>query len=339
MQNLSKNRILSVAPMMDWTDRHCRYFHRLLAPSARLYTEMVTTGAVLHGDRERLLGFSAKEHPVALQLGGSDPGALAECASIAEALGYDEINLNVGCPSDRVQSGRFGACLMKEPELVARCVEAMRTAVGIPVTVKTRLGVDDLDSYEYLLSFVTDVMGGGCDTFIVHARKAWLSGLSPKQNREIPPLHYDRVYRLAQDLPELTVVINGGVEGVADSTEHLRHVDGVMMGRAAYQRPYQLAEVQAALSGAQPVSREGVALAMREYIEEHIHNGGHVRHVVRHMLGLYHGQPRGRVWRRILGEQCTRKDAGIEVLDAAMEAVLGRPLDKCASFPMRAVMQ
>ena len=306
---------------MDWTDRHCRYFHRLLAPSARLYTEMLTTGAVLRGDRDYLLGFHPAEHPIALQLGGSDPDDLARAAQIGADYGYDEINLNVGCPSDRVQSGRFGACLMKEPELVARCVVAMRDAVTIPVTVKTRLGVDELDSYDYLRAFIDSVASAGCDTFVLHARKAWLSGLSPKENREIPPLHYDRVYRLKSELPHLNVILNGGVDGIDAVRTHLQHVDGVMMGRTAYQRPYELAIADAALSEASPPSREAVVKQLRPYAVEHLARGGKIRHVVRHILGLYHGRPRGRVWRRILGEKCTQPDAGIEVLDEALAAV------------------
>lgn len=312
---------IAVAPMMDWTDRHCRYFHRLLAPRARLYTEMVTTGAVLHGDRARLLRFHRAEHPVALQLGGCDPVALAECASIGEAYGYDEINLNVGCPSDRVQSGRFGACLMREPETVARGVRAMSDAVSVPVTVKTRLGVDDLDSDAHLHRFVGEVASAGCDTFIVHARKAWLSGLSPKQNREVPPLEYDRVYRLKEAFPDRTIVLNGGIPDTDAALRHLQRVDGVMLGRTAYQRPYELARLHATLAGAPAPTREWVVREMRDYLASHLAQGGRARHVVRHMLGLYHGQPRARRWRRVLGEGASRADAGVALLQEALAAV------------------
>jgi tRNA-dihydrouridine synthase A len=238
------NRLLSVAPMMDWTDRHCRYFHRLLAPSALLYTEMVTTGAIIHGDVDRHLAYNPEEHPVALQLGGSEPADLANCARIAEKYGYDEINLNVGCPSDRVQRGSFGACLMLEPILVRDCMSAMLDAVDIPVTIKTRLGVDDHESYQFMADFVGTVAESGCTVFIMHARKAFLEGLSPKQNRDVPPLHYDWVYRLKKESPDLEVVINGGINSIADVQSHLDHVDGVMLGRAAYQSPWILTECQ-----------------------------------------------------------------------------------------------
>ncbi|ANB18787.1 tRNA-dihydrouridine synthase [Dokdonella koreensis DS-123] len=306
--------------MMDWTDRHCRYFHRLLSPHALLYTEMVTAPAVIHGDRARLLGFDAAEHPVALQLGGSVPSELAEAARIGADLGYDEINLNVGCPSDRVQSGRFGACLMREPELVADCYAAMQAAVAVPVTIKCRIGVDDQDAEADLSRFVETVHAAGCTVFIVHARKAWLQGLSPKENRDIPPLDYDRVYRLKREFPALSVVINGGVSSVADVQVHWAEVDGVMLGRTAYHEPYRLAEIEAALWGTRLPERDAVVAAMRPYVEAHLASGGRLQHVSRHLLGLYQGLPGGRAWRRTLSERAHRADAGFEVLVEALEA-------------------
>ncbi|MEE4304056.1 MAG: tRNA dihydrouridine(20/20a) synthase DusA [Wenzhouxiangella sp.] len=309
---------LSVAPMMDWTDRHCRYFHRLLAPRALLYTEMVTTGAVIHGDRERLLGFDPAEHPVALQLGGSDPEELAQAARIGAGFGYDEINLNVGCPSDRVQKGRFGACLMKEPELVRDCLAAMREAVDLPVTVKTRIGVDDLDGEAFLRDFVDTVVESGIDTVIVHARKAWLSGLSPKENREIPPLFHDRVHALKARHPERTIVINGGITELEAALGHLEHVDGVMLGRAAYQNPWILAELSRSLGWPAAESREAVVEAMVGYARRHIDAGGRLNHVARHMLGLFHGQPGARHWRRHLSQNMHLDGAEPELLSEAM---------------------
>ncbi|WP_409420846.1 tRNA dihydrouridine(20/20a) synthase DusA [Pseudaeromonas sp. ZJS20] len=312
----------SVAPMLDWTDRHCRYFHRLMSRQALLYTEMVTTGAILQGKGD-YLGYDAAEHPLALQLGGSDPQALAACAKLAEARGYDEVNLNVGCPSDRVQNGRFGACLMGEAELVARCVAAMRAVVSIPVTVKTRIGIDDQDSYEFLCQFIETVAAAGCESFIVHARKAWLSGLSPKENREIPPLDYPRVYRLKQDFPQLTLAINGGISSLAQAQAHLQHLDGVMLGREAYQNPYLLAQVDRTLFGstAPILSRHQVVEAMVPYIEAELVKGNQLAHVTRHMLGLYQGIPGARAWRRYLSEHACRRGAGIEVLLAARAQV------------------
>ena len=312
-------KVFLIAPMMEWTDRHCRFFHRLLTRRALLYTEMITTGAVLRGDRARLLGFDPAEHPVAVQLGGSDPKALAECARICADLGYDEINLNVGCPSDRVQSGRFGACLMREPALVADCVAAMRAAVAVPVTVKCRLGVDEQDEYADLERFVETVRATGCDTFIVHARKAWLEGLSPKENREIPPLNYERVYRLKRDFPALTIVVNGGVASLDAVSEHLRHVDGVMLGRTAYHEPYRLAEVEHALYGEPLPERDNVLAALRPYIEAHLARGDRLQHISRHILGLYQGLPGARAFRRVLSERSHRADAGVDVLLAAMD--------------------
>src|SRR5690242_8507181 len=283
--------------MIDWTDRHCRMLHRQLTSRALLFPEMLTSGAVVHGDRARLLGFDAGEHPVALQLGGSEPGELAEAARIGAELGYDEINLNVGCPSDRVQSGRFGACLMREPTLVRECVAAMREAVAhlaVPVTVKCRVGVDDQDEYAGLAGFVEAVQASGCDTFIVHARKAWLQGLSPKENREIPPLNYARVYRLKQDHARLAVVINGGISTLAEIDGHLRHVDGVMLGRTAYHEPYRLAEVEHALHGTPLPDRDDVLQRLRPYVEAHLARGDRLQHITRHILGLYQGLPGAR---------------------------------------------
>jgi len=317
------DKILAVAPMMDWTDRHCRYFHRLLSPHALLYTEMVTAPAVLHGDRARLLGFDPFEHPVALQLGGSEPTELAAAARIGEELGYDEINLNVGCPSDRVQSGRFGACLMREPTLVADCVAAMRAAVSIPVTVKCRLGVDEQDEYADLERFIQTVRAAGCGIFIVHARKAWLEGLSPKENREIPPLNYERVYRLKREFPSLTIVVNGGVSSVADVEEHLRHVDGVMLGRTAYHDPYRLAELEHALYGEALPERDAVLAAFRPYIEAHLARGDRLQHISRHILGLYQGLPGARAFRRVLSERAHRNDADYDVVVDAIAARIG----------------
>ena len=312
-----------VAPMMDWTDRHDRYFLRLITRRPRLYTEMVTTGAVIHGDRDHLLGFDVSEHPVALQLGGSDPGDLACAAAIGADRGYDEINLNVGCPSDRVQSGRFGACLMAEPDLVADGVAAMRAAVSIPVTVKHRIGIDRQDSYAELVRFVGTVASSGCGVFIVHARKAWLQGLSPKQNREVPPLDYAVVHRLKADFPELTFVVNGGIQTLDAAEEQLQRADGVMLGRAAYQNPYLLAQVDRRFfADPHPVpSRHQVVTALLPYIERHLQSGGKLKHVTRHILGLFQGCPGARAWRRHLSEQAYRDGAGPEVVRDALDRV------------------
>jgi tRNA-dihydrouridine synthase A len=306
--------------MMDWTDRHCRFFHRLLSRHARLYTEMVTAQAIVHGDRVRLLGFSPQEHPVALQLGGAAPAYLAEAAAIGEDYGYDEINLNVGCPSDRVQEGRFGACLMAEPGLVARAVAAMKARVRIPVTVKCRIGIDDQDGEEDLERFVTAVAGTGCRTFIVHARKAWLRGLSPKENRTLPPLDCQRVHRLKAAHPELVVVLNGGLASLAAAASHLTCVDGVALGRAAYQNPYLLADVDARLfgEGTAPPTRRAVLEALIPYADRHLSAGGRLNSILRHIHGLNMGQPRARAFRRLLAEEAPRPGAGVEVLLAAM---------------------
>ena len=320
----NKSFLICVAPMMDWTDRHCRYFHRLLSPHARLYTEMVTSPALIHGDRERLLGFDVAEHPVALQLGGSDPRELAEAARIGEQFGYDEINLNVGCPSDRVQSGRFGACLMREPELVADCFAAMRDAVSIPVTIKCRLGVDAQDEYVDLQHFIETVAARGCTVFVVHARKAWLKGLSPKENRDVPPLNYERVYQLKRDFNPLIIIINGGIDKLVDVETHLEHTDGVMLGRTAYHEPYRLAELEHRFFGTPLPTRESIIDHMRPYIAAHLANGGKLQHISRHLLGLFQGLPGARSWRRHLSENAHRADAGIDVVDAALAACLER---------------
>ena len=318
------NRLIAVAPMLDWTDRHYRYFIRLLSRHALLYTEMVTTGAILRGNRQRLLAHDPTEHPLALQLGGSDPAELARCARIAADWGYDEINLNVGCPSDRVQSGRFGACLMAEPDLVAECVAAMRVATDLPVTVKTRIGINERDSYQELTDFVRRVEAGGCTVFIVHARKAWLSGLSPKENREIPPLRYAVVHRLKRDFPELTIVLNGGLTTLEQVTEQLRQVDGAMIGRAAYENPYLLAEVDRRFFGssAPPPNRHQVIRALLPYLEEQLRAGTPLPCMTRPILGLFQGIPGARAWRRLLSERAWRHGAGVEVVEAALERVV-----------------
>ena len=311
---------LSVAPMMDWTDRHCRAFHRLLAPHARLYTEMVHAQAVIHGDRERLLGFDAVEHPVALQLGGSDPVHLAQASRIGADWGYDEINLNVGCPSDRVQAGRFGACLMREPSLVAECVAAMAAASPVPVTVKCRLGVDEMEDYGVFRAFIDTVALAGCGLFVVHARKAWLQGLSPKENREIPPLRYDWVHQLKRERPELRIVLNGGLATVEDSVAALGHVDGVMIGRAAYHEPYRLHLMDRAMftPGLAPLERGPLLRAYRPYVDDCRARGVAVKHITRHILGLFHGQPGGRAFRQVLSEGAPRTDAGWDLVERAL---------------------
>lgn len=316
--------------MMDWTDRHCRYFHRLLSPNARLYTEMVTSPALIHGDRERLLGFDRSEHPLALQLGGSDPVELAAAAQIGEQYGYDEINLNVGCPSDRVQSGRFGACLMREPDLVADCFVAMRDAVSIPVTIKCRLGVDGQDEYADLQHFIETVAAKGCTVFVVHARKAWLKGLSPKENRDVPPLNYERVYQLKREFPGLKIVINGGIDQLADVQMHLQYTDGVMLGRTAYHEPFRLAELEHALYGTSLPTREELVERMRPYVESHLVAGGKLQHISRHMLGLFQGLPGARSWRRHLSENAHQGDAGMSVIDDALQLCLRQARSRAA---------
>ena len=309
---------LSVAPMMDWTDRHCRVFHRLLAPHARLYTEMVHANAVVLGDRERLLGFDPVEHPVALQLGGSEPPLLAQAARIGADWGYDEINLNCGCPSDRVQAGRFGACLMREPALVADGVAAMAAASPIPVTVKCRLGVDDEHDYERFAAFIDTVAGAGCQTFVVHARNAWLQGLSPKENREVPPLRYEWAWRLKRERPDLEVLVNGGIATLDQAQAQLRHADGVMIGRAAYHDPYELHRMEVALYAGALRERAGLLRAFRPYAEAQLGQGVALKHMVRHVLGLFHGQPGGRAFRQVLSEGAHRAGADWSLLERAL---------------------
>ena len=315
---------LSVAPMMDWTDRHDRYFLRLITRHARLYTEMITTGALIHGDRDRLLRFDAAEHPVALQVGGSDPDALARAAAVAQAWGYDEVNVNVGCPSDRVRSGRFGACLMAEPETVAACVAAMRRATDLPVTVKCRIGIDDQQGYGPFRRFVDTVADAGCGTFLVHARKAWLNGLSPKENRDIPPLDYPMVHRLKADRPDLAVVLNGGIGTLAQAEAQLGSVDGVMIGRAAYRTPMILAEADRRLFDPTAPVAEPVDIVRRflPYVDAETRGGTPLIAITRHILGVFHGRPGGRQWRRHLSENAPRKGAGVAVVEDALALVV-----------------
>jgi tRNA-dihydrouridine synthase A len=313
--------------MMDWTDSHCRVFHRLITKHTRLYTEMVTTGALLHGDVPRHLDFDAAEHPVALQLGGSEPAELAACARLAAKWGYDEVNLNCGCPSERVQRGSFGACLMAEPALVRDCVKAMGDAVGLPVTVKHRIGIDRGESYDFVRDFVGTVAEAGCKVFIVHARNAWLKGLSPKENREVPPLRHDFVYRLKRDFPALTVVLNGGVTGNEQIAVHLQHVDGVMLGREAYHRPWLMAEWDRRflgdVGGVVP-TREGVEAAMAEYMTALVARGVSWPHAARHMMGLMHGLPGARRWRRVWSDHKLKDVAPVHVMQQARQAMLAR---------------
>lgn len=308
--------------MLDWTDRHCRYFYRTMSKHVVLYTEMVTTGAILFGKGD-YLGFNEEEHPLVLQLGGSDVEAMTKCAEIAEQQGYDEININVGCPSDRVQNGRFGACLMAEPQLVAECVNQMQNKVNIPVTVKSRIGIDDQDSYEFLHQFIDTVSQAGCKHFIVHARKAWLSGLSPKQNREVPPLDYQRVYDIKNDFRELDISINGGIKTYTEVNEHLQHIDGVMIGREIYQNPYMLSQADQSVwqCDDQVISRAEVIAHMSDYIDRHVANGGRVWHVVRHMLGLCNGLAGAKQYRRYLSENAGRENADSKVLKEAFSLV------------------
>ncbi|MCX4187323.1 tRNA dihydrouridine(20/20a) synthase DusA [Methylophaga sp. OBS4] len=316
-------RRLSVAPMLDWTDRDCRYLLRLISRHCLLYTEMVTTGALIYGDRDRFLAHDEQEYPLALQLGGSDPAALAQCARMGEEAGFDEINLNVGCPSDRVQSGSFGACLMAEPELVAEGVAAMRAVVNIPVTVKTRLGIDKQDSYEFVADFVSKVADAGCEVFILHARKAWLQGLSPKENRDVPPLEYPRVYQIKQDFPHLHIDINGGIHTLEEVKNHLQKVDGVMMGRAVYHNPYLLADADAMIfdDNREVLSRHQIIEAMLPYIAKRMTEGRPLKSITRHLLGLFQGLPGARRWRRHLSENAHLPGAGIHVLQDALQLV------------------
>ena len=306
--------------MLDWTDRHERYFLRLISRHAYLYTEMVTTGALLRGEAKRHLQFDMEEQPIALQLGGSDPIDLAECAKMAEDYGYNEVNINVGCPSERVQKGAFGACLMEEPQRIAECVDAMRDAVAIPITVKNRTGIDEQDEEQALRYFIAVVAQAGCETFIIHARKAWLKGLSPKQNREVPPLNYELVYQIKREYPALNIIINGGIKTMVASQNHLCHVDGVMLGREVYHNPYLLAQVDAAFYGEAEnrESRQQILQQYFSYIEQQIEQGVHLKHMSRHLLGLFQSQPGAKAWRRHISENAHRDGAGIEVLQQAM---------------------
>jgi tRNA-dihydrouridine synthase A len=309
--------------MLDWTDRYCRYFLRLISRHVLLYTEMVTTGAILHGQRARFLDFDPSEHPVALQLGGNDPAELAQCAKLGEQWGYDEINLNVGCPSDRVQSGRFGACLMLTPDLVAQCVKAMRDIVSIDVTVKHRIGVDDRDSYQTLCDFVGKVSEAGCSSFIVHARKAWLQGLSPKQNREIPPLSYETVYQLKRDFPKLEIIINGGITSLEQVQQNLNHVDGVMIGREAYQNPWMLAQADRLIFGSESLieNRHQIIEALIPYVDKEISAGTPINRITRHILGLFQGQPGAKKWRRMLSEESHKSGSESSLISRAAAQV------------------
>ncbi len=316
--------------MMDWTDRHCRAFHRILAPEAVLYTEMVTAAAIKFGKRDRLLAFDAVEHPVVLQLGGSDPALLADAAGVGQDYGYDAINLNCGCPSDRVQAGRFGACLMAEPALVAECVAAMQAATRLPVTVKTRIGIDDTEGFDFLAAFVETVSRAGCDSFIVHARKAWLKGLSPRENREVPPLDYAIVHRLKREFPALTIGINGGIATLDAIREQLHAVDSVMIGREAYQNPVFLAQAAAMLSGREPVTRTEAVKSYRPYMEARLAEGVRLHAMTKHMLGLFNNMPGGRLWRRYLSENATREGAGLAVLDEALSLVTATQFESAA---------
>ena len=313
-----------IAPMMDWSDRHARFFWRLLTHKAFLYTEMVTTGAIVHAGPERFLPFNQSEHPLALQLGGSNPKELAKCAKIAEQWGYDEINLNCGCPSDRVQNGMIGACLMAHPQRVADCIKSMQDACSLPITVKHRIGIDDRHSYDDLVNFIQPIAEVGCHTFIVHARQAWLQGLSPKQNREVPPLDYPMVYRLKKDFPDLNIIINGGISSVAQSLEHLAFVDGVMLGRASYQNPYILATVDQQIYGinTEVKSRDQVLLDFFPYIESQLDQGVLLHHIVRHVLGLFQGVPGAKIFRRHISQQAYKPGAGIAVLKEAHQLML-----------------
>lgn len=324
MRNISNLNRFSVAPMLDWTDRHCRYFHRILTKNSLLYTEMVTTGAIIYGKGD-YLAFSHDEQPVSLQLGGSDPDALAQCAKLAEQRGYNEINLNVGCPSDRVQNGMFGACLMGNAQLVAQCVQAMQDQVNIPVTVKTRIGIDDQDSYSFLCQFIETIMPY-CQTFIVHARKAWLSGLSPKENREVPPLDYARVYQLKKDYPDLTIAINGGIKTIDEIKTHLEQVDGVMVGREAYQNPMLLAEIDQQIFAVDRAVIDPIDAIQQlfPYIERELSAGAQLNHIMRHTLGIFNGQKGAKQWRRHLSENAHKKGAGIDVVETALAYIANK---------------
>ena len=318
---------LSVAPMMDWTDSHCRVFHRLLAPHARLYSEMVHANAVIHGDRSKLLAIDPVEHPVALQLGGSEPALLAQAARIGAEHGFDEVNLNCGCPSDRVQAGRFGACLMREPALVADSVAAMIAVCPVPVTVKCRLGVDDDHDWDRFAAFIDTVAAAGCETFVVHARNAWLKGLSPKENRDVPPLRYDWAYRLKRERPGLRVIVNGGIADADEATAHLDHVDGAMLGRAAYHDPYLLHELDSAWFGGERRDRGDLLRALQPYVEEQLARGAALKHITRHLLGLFQGEPGGRAFRRVLSEGAHRPGANWSLVEQALSQTVRRQRD------------
>lgn len=315
------NRTISIAPMMGWTDRHDRYFLRLIAPHVLLYTEMITANALIHGDYKRFLRFDQYEHPLALQLGGSEPDKLCMAAKLGEDFGFDEINLNVGCPSDRVKSGRFGACLMREPKLVAECVAAMNSVVKIPVTVKCRIGIDDQDSYEELCQFIQTIAAVNCNTFIIHARKAWLTGLSPKENREIPPLRYDIVRQIKKDFPNLTIIVNGGIKTVHEIQEHLQFVDGVMIGREAYSNPYLLAKIEETLFGTPAQSRQQIMEKFIPYIENELKSNTKLSNITRHILGLFQGEMGARHWRRYLSENTHHHAANVKVVNQALKIV------------------
>ena len=316
------DRRISVAPMMGWTDRHDRYFMRLISPHALLYTVMITTGALVHGKKHEILEFNAEEHPVALQLGGSDPKDLAYCAKLAEQYGYDEVNLNCGCPSERVQNGKFGACLMAEPQLVAECIDAMKQATSLPVTIKTRIGIDDQDGYSFLTDFIGPIAEKGCDTFIIHARKALLNGLSPAENRTIPPLKWETAHKLKQDFPHLTIILNGGIKTVENIQESLNHVDGVMIGREAYQNPYFLAEIEREIFQTPRLrTRHEVIEAMIPYIDSSLQNGYDLKDITRHILGLYQGLPGARRWRQVLSNEAYKPAANANVVREALKHV------------------
>ncbi|MDW3094778.1 MAG: tRNA dihydrouridine(20/20a) synthase DusA [Gammaproteobacteria bacterium] len=318
------NHKLCIAPMMEWTDRHYRYLVRLMTQHTRLYTEMVTSGALIHGDRDRFLEFNACEHPIALQLGGSEPKDMAQSAKWGESVGYDEVNINVGCPSDRVQAGRFGVCLMREPRQVATCISAMREQVDIPITVKCRIGVDDDDSYEFLCEFVDSIIAVGCETLIVHARKAWLKGLNPKQNREIPELDYQRVYMLKNDYPALNVIINGGIDSIQQVKNHLQYVDGAMIGRQAYKHPEFLLKVDSEIynqSSTQYADMNEVILKYAEYVEDNIKNGTPLKSMTKHILNVYQGIPGAKLWRRYLSENMHKPGAGVDLIHQGLELV------------------
>jgi tRNA-dihydrouridine synthase A len=323
MTNNNIDRRLSIAPMMDHTDRHFRFFMRLLSKHAVLYTEMITTGALIHGDRQRFLKFNDEEHPLAIQLGGSNPEDLAVCAKMAEDEGYDEVNLNIGCPSDRVQNGQFGACLMSNKNLVAECVNKIKATTTIPVTIKTRIGIDDLDSYEFLYDFIDTTHQSGCDTYIIHARKAILSGLSPKENREIPPLNYPRVYQIKQDFPDLNISINGGFTEVEQIKSQLNHVDGVMIGRAAYQNPFMLTQAHKEIFGEEDEqqTRMDILNQYRDYVAEQLDQGERIKNMTRHIIGLYQGQPGARRYRQLLSQAIPKDKKEIEFLDEAIQSI------------------